>query len=47
MTRIFSSLRTNPGFFQGGFSAGGAPEFVIPNGPIPPGATTTVIGLAP
>lgn len=40
-------FRTNPGFVQGGFSAGGAPEFVIPNGPIPPGATTTVIGLAP
>ncbi|MHB1954479.1 MAG: polymorphic toxin type 10 domain-containing protein [Sulfobacillus sp.] len=27
----------------GGFTSGGAPEFVIPNGPIPPGATTTVV----
>ena len=37
-------LRTNPGFTGGGLTGGGAPEFVIPNGPIPPGATTTVIG---
>ena len=29
-------LRTNPGFLQGGFTRGGAREFVIPNGPIPP-----------
>ena len=36
-------FRTNPGFVQGGFSAGGAPEFVIPNGPIPPGATITTV----
>jgi hypothetical protein len=36
-------FRTNPGFIQGGFSAGGAPEFVIPNGPIPAGATITVV----
>ncbi|MCH9692101.1 MAG: hypothetical protein K0U59_08595, partial [Gammaproteobacteria bacterium] len=34
--------RTNPGFIQGGRTAGGAPEFVIPNGPIPAGATTRV-----
>jgi putative RNase toxin 10 of polymorphic toxin system len=37
-------FRTNPGFLQGGLTRGGAREFVIPNGPIPPGATTTVIG---
>jgi hypothetical protein len=37
-------LRSNPGFIGGGLTGGGAPEFVIPNGPIPPGATTTVIG---
>jgi hypothetical protein len=36
-------LRTNPGFVGGGLTSGGAPEFVVPNGPIPPGATTTVI----
>jgi len=36
-------LRTNPGFIQGGRTAGGASEFVIPNGPIPPEATTTVV----
>jgi Novel toxin 10 len=36
-------FRTNPGFIQGGFSAEGAPEFVIPNGPIPAGATITVV----
>jgi len=35
--------RTNPGFIQGGRTAGGAPEFVIPNGPIPAGATTRVV----
>lgn len=27
--------RTNPGFVGGGQTAGGLPEFVIPNGPIP------------
>ncbi|WP_369124724.1 MULTISPECIES: polymorphic toxin type 10 domain-containing protein [unclassified Pseudomonas] len=32
-------FRTNPGFVQGGKTAGGAAEFVIPNGPIPSGAT--------
>jgi hypothetical protein len=36
-------LRTNPGFVQGGLTAGGAREFVLPNGPIPAGATTTVV----
>ncbi len=30
--------RTNPGFVQGGRTAGGATEFVVPNGPIPAGA---------
>jgi RHS repeat-associated protein len=37
-------FRTNPGFVGGGLTSGGAPEFVVPNGPIPPSATTTVIG---
>ncbi len=36
-------LRTNPGFIGGGQTAGGASEFVIPNGPIPSGATITVV----
>ena len=36
-------FRTNPGFVGGGYTAGGAPEFVIPNGPIPPGATITIV----
>jgi len=36
-------FRTNPGFIQGGQSAGGASEFVIPNGPIPTGSTITVV----
>lgn len=36
-------FRSNPGFVGGGLTSGGAPEFVIPNGPIPPGATTTII----
>jgi Novel toxin 10 len=36
-------FRTNPGFVGRGFSSGGAPEFVIPNGPIPPGAMITVV----
>ena len=31
--------RNNPGFVQGGRTAGGAPEFVIPNGKIPDDAT--------
>ena len=37
-------FRTDEGFVGGGFTRGGAREFVIPNGPIPPGASTTVIG---
>jgi RHS repeat-associated protein len=36
-------FRSNPGFIGGGQTAGGASEFVIPNGPIPSGATTTVV----
>jgi RHS repeat-associated protein len=32
-------FRANRGFVGGGRTAGGAREFVIPNGPIPPGAT--------
>jgi hypothetical protein len=28
-------FRSNPGFVGGGLTAGGAPEFVVPNGPIP------------
>jgi RHS repeat-associated protein len=36
-------FRPNPGFVGGGVTSGGAPEFVIPNGPIPPGATITVV----
>ena len=38
-----SVFRDNPGFIQGGKTAGGAPEFVIPNGPIPKVSTTKVI----
>ena len=30
-------FRTDPGFVGGGYTAGGAREFVIPNGPIPSG----------
>jgi hypothetical protein len=37
-------FRSNPGFIGGGVTSGGAPEFVIPNGPIPAGATTTILG---
>ena len=36
-------FRSNPGFVGGGLTSGGASEFVIPNGPIPSGATTTII----
>jgi Novel toxin 10 len=35
--------RTDPGFIGGGRTAGGAPEFVIPNGPIPEGAAVNVV----
>jgi hypothetical protein len=31
-------FRSNPGFIGGGKTSGGAREYVIPNGPIPPGA---------
>jgi hypothetical protein len=31
--------RTNPGFVGNGLTAGGAREFVLPNGPIPLGQT--------
>ena len=36
-------LRSNPGFTGGGTTAGGASEFVISNGPIPPGASRYVV----
>ncbi|WP_165926627.1 polymorphic toxin type 10 domain-containing protein [Acetobacter fabarum] len=36
-------FRGNPGFVGGGYTAGGAPEFVISNGPIPAGATVTTV----
>jgi hypothetical protein len=39
-------FRSNPGFVGGGRTAGGAPEFVVPNGPVPSGATTTIVGPA-
>jgi len=35
--------RNNPGFVGGGRTAGGAPEFVIPNGPLPAGAATRAV----
>ena len=34
----------DPGFIGGGRTAGGAREFVIPNGPIPAGARIEVVG---
>lgn len=37
-------LRSNPGFVGGGRTAGGAREFVIPNGPIPEGAVIRRVG---
>jgi RHS repeat-associated protein len=36
-------VSNKPGFIGRGLTSGGAPEFVIPNGPIPSGATTTFI----
>ena len=36
-------LRTDPGFVGRGFTAGGAREFVLPNGPVPAGAATRVV----
>src|SRR5258708_9252474 len=35
--------RANPGFVGGGQTAGGLPEYVVPNGPIPPGANTYIV----
>ena len=35
--------RADPGFIGGGRTAGGAREFVIPNGPIPAGSSTRVV----
>jgi hypothetical protein len=37
-------FRTNPGFIGGGLTGGGAREFVVPNGPIPPGASIRIVG---
>ncbi|MFO1394051.1 MAG: polymorphic toxin type 10 domain-containing protein [Steroidobacteraceae bacterium] len=37
-------FRSDPGFIGGGVTSGGAREFVIPNGPIPPDATIEVLG---
>jgi len=37
-------FRSNPGFVPGGFTRGGAREFVIPNGPVPANATVEVVG---
>jgi len=36
--------RTDPGFVGNGFTAGGAREFVISNGPVPAGASIRVVG---
>ena len=36
-------FRTDPGFIGGGLTSGGAREFVIPNGPIPPGAVIRTV----
>jgi hypothetical protein len=36
-------LRENPGFVGNGFTAGGAREFVLPNGPIPEGANMCTV----
>jgi RHS repeat-associated protein len=36
-------FRPDPNFVGGGLTAGGAPEFVLPNGPIPTGATITIV----
>ena len=37
-------FRDTPGFVGGGFTAGRAREFIIPNGPVPAGATITKVG---
>jgi RHS repeat-associated protein len=36
-------FRPDPGFIDGGRTGGGAREFVIPNGPIPPGSTIRTV----
>ena len=36
-------FRTDPGFIGGGLTSGGAREFVIPNGPIPPNAVIRTV----
>ena len=36
-------FRSNPGFIGGGLTTGGASEFVLPNGPIPSGATILIV----
>ena len=33
----------SPGFLGNGFTSGGLPEFVIPNGPIPAGAVVRTV----
>ena len=33
----------NPLFVGGGYTAGGAPEYLLPNGPIPPDAVHTIV----
>ncbi len=35
--------RTDPGFIGGGRTAGGAREFVIPNGAIPAGSSARIV----
>ncbi len=37
-------FRNNPGFVGGGRTAGGAREFVLPNGPIPEDALIRLVG---
>lgn len=37
-------LRSDPGFVGGGVTSGGAREFVVPNGPVPPDATVRLVG---
>lgn len=37
-------FRNTPGFVGGGRTAGGAPEFVVPNGPIPADASIRRVG---
>jgi hypothetical protein len=36
-------FRTNPGFVSRGVTAGGAREFVVPNGPVPADAVIRVV----